>query len=148
MRQHGDTQIPHCDDVRRGCSRTRSALRAAQDINERLVVVRDHDANAKGAENEEESVSPVDCLERIFDVDARASGFTGNHGDVLGAYHAERCSPESTEKALKSAETAGSDIFGKSAWIAPIAESISVMFGITSHHRDEGEKEQHEDQND
>ena len=82
MRENRDAHVGHGDDIGRRSGRLLARL---LDRSERSVVVGNHDAGAEGTHDEEETETPVDGLEGVLDVDARALGFSCHHGDVLGS---------------------------------------------------------------
>lgn len=89
MRQAGDTHIGHGDNVRRGSSSAGSALLTSDDASQGRVAGAEDDADSQCTAHEEDAESPVDGLEGILDVDARAPGLGSDHGDVFGTSDAE-----------------------------------------------------------
>ena len=137
-----DLEVLHGNDVGR-CSST--ALTSLEDLDEFRVIVAENNTNAEGSKDEEGTKSEVDGLEGRLDVDARAFGFTGDHGDVFGADDAKGSSPKCTKKALKSFE-----IGIASHWtrLAPMPKTVGISLGVTATHCDEGEEVEDEDQQD
>jgi hypothetical protein len=86
VRENRDAHVGHRDDIGRRSSRL---LARVLDSGERCIIVGDDDAGAEGAHDEEETETPVDSLEGVLDVDARALGFGCHHGDVLGSNDTE-----------------------------------------------------------
>ena len=86
VRKDRDAHVGHRDDIGRCSGRLHASL---LDLRERGVVVREDNAGAEGAHDEEETETPVDGLEGVLDVDARALGFGSHHGDVLGSNDTE-----------------------------------------------------------
>jgi hypothetical protein len=82
VRENRDAHVGHRDDIGRRSGRLHTSL---LNLGERWVVVGKDDAGAEGAHDEEETETPVDSLECVLNVDARALGFGGHHRDVLGS---------------------------------------------------------------
>jgi len=86
VRKNRDAHVGHRNDIGRRSGRL---LARVLDSGERLIIVGNDDAGAEGAHDEEETETPVDGLEGVLDVDARALGFGCHHGDVLGSNDTE-----------------------------------------------------------
>lgn len=95
--QRADAHVLHRDDVR--TARARAGVAGGEEAGERGVVVGQDDADAEGAEDEEEAEAEVHCLEGGFYRLARVDGFAGDHGDVLGADAREGGLEEGAEEA-------------------------------------------------
>jgi len=100
-----------------------------------------HDTCTESTTNEEDTEAPVDSLEGLFDIDSRALRLCCHHRDVFRSHDTEGCCPKGAEETLKPAKGSRSDVFGETTGVSPVPESISIMLGIASHHRNEGEGE-------
>jgi hypothetical protein len=145
VRENRDAHVGHRDDIGRRSGRLHASL---LDLGERWVVVGKDDAGAEGAHDEEETETPVDGLECVLDIDARALGFSGHHGDVLGSNDTEGGRPHACQKSFESAQRSTGKIFCKGAGVVPVPKSVGISRRVASHHGDEGEGEEDEDQDD
>ena len=147
MRQAGDAHVCHGDDIGRGSGGAGTAGFAGDDGGQRRVGGAQDDADEQRAAHEEDGETPVDRLEGCFDVDARAFGLAGDHGEVFGAGDAETCTPESSAEAFELAEGAGASVLLEGV-VLPVAEAVGVALGVAAAHCDEGEGEDDQDEDD
>ena len=123
MGKNRDAHVGHGDDIGRRGGRF---LARFLHLGEGFIVVGEDDACAQGAHDEEDAETPVDGLESVFDIDARALGFGGHHGDVLGSDNTEGGAPHAGQESLKSAQASAGEVFCKSAGLVPVPESVGV----------------------
>lgn len=102
MRQTLDTKVGHGNDIGRR-SRVTRATASKVDLDESRVVVRAHDSDGQGTDNEEDAESVVHGLEGRLDVVGRALGLGSDHGDILGTDDGEGSAPEGGEEAFEPA---------------------------------------------
>lgn len=145
MWQDRDSHVGHRNDIGRGGSGFLSSLQHAR---QGLIVVRKDNSGAEGTHDEEETEAVVDRLECVLDVNPWAFGLCCHHGDVLRSDDTECSAPHASQESLKSTETAGREILGKSARVVPVTESVCISLWIAANHRHECEAKQHEDQDD
>lgn len=117
----------------------------------RLVVARRLVKNGskrtyESSTDEKGTEAPIDRLESVLQVSARAFGFTSNHGQILGPNNGKGSREEGAEKPLESSQGARTDVLGKGTWIVPIPKAEGIMLRVAADHHDEGEAEQHNDQ--
>jgi len=147
MRQTGHAHVLHGNNVGRGGSSSRSALRTRDDGLQGGVDRAKDNTDSEGASHEEESESPVDSLEGVLDVDTGASGLSGDHGKVLGTSDTERGGPQSSEETLELAKRAGASVLFEGI-VLPVTETVGIVLRVAADHGDEGEGEDDEDQDD
>lgn len=142
MREAGNLEVLHGNDIGRGSG---GAFTSSQYREELRVVVSNNDADAQSTEDEESTKSEVDCLEGVLDVDTWALSFARDHGDVLGADDTEGCSPERAEEAFKATKRA---VVVGIHWarVAPVAETVRVLLGVSTNHGDESEEVKDQDE--
>lgn len=147
MRESLNAKVAHSDDIWRSRGSGTRGL-AGHDVHQGLVSRRASDTDKQGAADKEQTESEVHRLEGILDIDSRTDGFRRYHRNILGSDNSEAGGPEGSQEAFKAAQGAGAQIFHKRARVVPVAETVGIMLRIPAHHRDEGEEEQREDQND
>lgn len=145
VRQDVDSKVGHGNDIRRGSSGLRASILL---LTQSAVVVGKDDASAKSTEDEEKTETPVDGLESVLDVDARALGFSGDHGDVLRTDDTEGGAPETRKETFESTESAIGKVCRKGAGRIPVSEAVGIALRVSADHGDEGEAEENEDQDD
>lgn len=146
MGEDANTQISHGNDIGRGTSGAVAA--ASNDFDQSWVARVANNTHSQGSADEEDAKTDIDHLERSLDVDSGAFGLGGDHGDVLGTDNSEGSRGETGEEALESPQTTRTDVFAECATVLPVAETVRIVLGISTHHGDEGEEEEGEDQDD
>lgn len=107
---------------------------------------RANNGDGQSAADEEDAESNVNHLEGALNVGSRTLRFSGDHRDVFRTNDGEARGPEGSQKALKATKGPGIKIFQERARVVEVAEAVRVMFRVPTNHRDEGEEEQGEDQ--
>lgn len=136
VRESLDAQTVHGDDVRRGGGTGLSEFESGNEVG---VVVGDVNADRERTEDEESSEAIEDgivCARHDF---AGVFGLTSGHGDVVWAGDGEGCLDETLEEAEETSELAFVVELGEGSWVLPVPEAVSVLLGVTTQHRDEGE---------
>ncbi len=86
MREHGDAEIAHGDDIgRSSCCATSTSLTTG-DCNELWVSAGDYDPSEERASDEKDTESQIDCFESGFDVRPGAFGFCCHHRNILWSH--------------------------------------------------------------
>ena len=147
VREDLDIQVPHSNDVWRGCGTAVASL--GHNLLEGWVAGAADDADGQRTNDEEDTESGVDHLEGALDVDSGALRLGGDHGDVLGTDDGERGRPQCGQEAFEFGECARfSKVWLESIATSEVTEAVGVALRVTADHGDEGEEEQREDQND
>jgi hypothetical protein len=81
---------------------------------------------------------PIYSFESLLDCLPWVDGLTGDHANIFRTNDSEACLVVRTEESFKTTERASGHISRKATGVAPVSEAVSVAFGITSDHGNEG----------
>jgi hypothetical protein len=140
--------VPHSDNVRGRSSAATTAGITSQNVEQRLLVVGNHDTNAESAADEEECEASISDLECVLEIRSGKLDLARKHRQVLRPNDGKCRGPQAAEEPLKSTKITRSIVFGKGTGIVPIAKAVCVLDGVATNHCDEGKGEDNQDQED
>ena len=112
------------------------------------MLFRSDDADSQSTDDEEDHESSIDHLESALDVRAWTNSLRRDDGDVLWSDDGEDGGMEGREETLESTERAVGDVLLEGLAVVEVAEAVDIVLRVSSHHGDEGEEEEGEDEDD